>query len=130
MKINYKKKNSKINLIIGVIWFIWFWVGVFTLDRINWYDWGWLVLSLIYILNYFYQRKNQYAEITDEFVKINDPLLGKKLKIEDVKTVRKFAGDYIFKTDKKELTINTQVISSESLNQLNHKIEELGIPWS
>jgi len=130
MKIRYKKKNSKYNLIIGLFWLVWFWVGVFTLDKTNWYDWGMLVISLLYIATYFYQIKYQYAEITADLVKTNDFLIGKKLKIGDVKTVRKFAGDYIFKTATKELTINTQVISSESLNQLNAKIEELGISWS
>ena len=130
MKINYKKKTSKFNLIIGVIWFVWFWVGVITLDRTNWYDWGWLVFILLYIGTYFHQRKHQYAEITDEFIKINDPIFGKKLNINDVITVRKFAGNYIFKTASKELTIDTHLISLESLDKLNQKVEELGIKWS
>ena len=79
----------------------------------------WLVFSAIYIGLYFFQRKYQYAEITDEFIKTLDPIFGKKLELKEVNTVRKFAGDYIFKTDKKELTINTQVITEESLEQLN-----------
>lgn len=130
MKINYKKKNSRFNLIIGIIWFVYFWICVLAFEDTSWRDYGWLVISIVYIGNYFYQRKYQYAEITDEFIRTLDPIFGKKLELKEVNTVRKFAGDYIFKTDKKELTINTQVITEESLEQLNHKVDELGIQWT
>jgi hypothetical protein len=45
---------------------------------------------------------------------VNKPF-GKKISLTEIKQIKKFAGDYILKTDKTELTINTQIIDEKSL---------------
>jgi hypothetical protein len=60
---------------------------------------------------------------------VNGPL-GKKLKLTEIKRIKKFAGDYILKTDKKELTINTQFIEPNSMVELNAELEKLNIEWT
>lgn len=60
---------------------------------------------------------------------MNGPL-GKKLKLTEIKRIKKFAGDYILKTDKKELTINTQFIEPNSMVELNAELEKLNIEWT
>lgn len=49
---------------------------------------------------------------------------GKKIDLKEVKQFRSFAGDYIFKTEKSKLTINTQLIEEESLKELNMELEK------
>ena len=48
----------------------------------------------------------------------------KKLNLNEIKRIKKFAGDYFVKTDKKQLTINTQFIEPSSLVELNTELEK------
>lgn len=52
---------------------------------------------------------------------------GKKLNLTEIKRIKKFPRDYILKTDKKELTINTQIIEPDSLAELNTELEKLHV---
>jgi len=96
--------------------------------EVNWIDYGWGLLSLMYFINYFYLKKYKYLAIENGMINVNGPL-GKKLSLNEVKRIKKFGGDYILKTDKKELTICTQFIETDTLNKLNKKLEKLGVVW-
>jgi hypothetical protein len=54
---------------------------------------------------------------------------GKKIKLTDIKEIKKFAGDYIIKTDKKELGINTQLMDPKSLVALDEELAKLNVLW-
>ena len=56
-------------------------------------------------------------------------LFGKKLYLMEIKSIKKFAGDYILKSDTKELTINTQMIDPNSMAMLNNELEKLQVEW-
>ena len=129
MKIAYKKKHLNVNLILGLVWSVWFFVGVFGKEEPNWTDYGWIFFSLMYLGLYFYQKNYKYLTIENGIIKINGPL-GKKLNLTEIKRIKKFAGDYIIKTDKKELTINTQIIDPNSLAELNTELEKLNVKWN
>jgi len=60
---------------------------------------------------------------------VNGPF-GKKLILTEIKRIKKFAGDYILKTDEKELTINTQIIDPNSLAELNAELKKLNVEWN
>ncbi|MGB1210205.1 MAG: hypothetical protein ACPG41_02200, partial [Lacinutrix venerupis] len=125
----YKKRHMNINLIFGLVWLIWFFIGILTKDEPNWTDYGWIVISAMYLVGYFYQRQNKYLTIENGIIKINSPF-GKKLNLTEIKRIKKFAGDYILKTDNKELTINTQIIDPNSLAELNAELEKLNAEWN
>lgn len=129
MKIGYKKRHLNVNLILGIVWFIWFFVGVFEKEKPNWTDYGWIVISLLYLGLYFYQRNYKYLTIENGIITVNGPF-GKKLNLTEIKRIKKFAGDYILKTDKKELIINTQIIDPNSLAELNAELEKLNVEWN
>ncbi|PJA04971.1 MAG: hypothetical protein COX71_09130 [Flavobacteriales bacterium CG_4_10_14_0_2_um_filter_35_18] len=129
MKIGYKKKHLNVNLIIGLFWLIWFFVRVFEKNDPNWTDYGWIVISLMYLGLYFYQKNYKYLTIENGIINVNGPF-GKKLNMTEIKRIKKFAGDYILKTDKKELTINTQIIDPNSLAELNAELEKLNVEWN
>jgi len=128
MKISYKKKHLNINLILGLVWLVWFFVGVFVNEEPNWTDYGWLIISLSYLGLYFYQKHYTYLTIENGMININGPF-GKKLNMNDLKQIKKFAGDYILKTDQKELTINTQIIDPNSLAQLDAELKKTNVAW-
>ncbi|APU10245.1 hypothetical protein QYR09_08085 [Cellulophaga lytica] len=129
MKIRYKKRHLNINLILGIIWLVWFFVFDFNKEEMNRTDYGWLVISIAYLSIYFYQKQNKYLTIENGIIKINSPF-GRKLNLTEIKRIKKFAGDYIIKTDKKELTINTQIIDPNSLAELNAELEKLNVEWN
>ena len=129
MRIGYKKRHMNINLIFGLVWLVWFFIGILTKDEPNWTDYGWIVISAMYLVGYFYQRQNKYLTIENGIIKINSPF-GKKINLTEIKRIKKFAGDYILKTDNKELTINTQIIDPNSLAELNTELEKLNVEWN
>lgn len=129
MKIKHKRRQLKINLIIGIFWLFYFIILLNINEKNHWIDYGWILISLMCFINYFYQKKYNYVVIKNGVINVNGPL-GKKLNLTEIKRIKKFAGDYILKTDKKELTINTQFIEPNSLVELNAELEKLNIEWT
>lgn len=85
-------------------------------------------MSVLYLGLYFYQRENQYLLIENGFIKYNT-LYGRKLDLSEIKAIRKFAGDYVLKSDKKDFKIDTQVIDPDSLVHLNAELNKLEVDW-
>ncbi|MBT2162011.1 hypothetical protein [Zobellia barbeyronii] len=52
----------------------------------------------------------------------------KKMNLNEITQVKKFAGDYILKTKREELTIYTQVIDEDSLADLDAVLSQLDLP--
>ena len=93
-----------------------------------WISYFWMAFSVLCIINYYFQKTYQYLSIENGIIKINEPF-GKKLKLSEIQKIKKIAGDYILKTDHKELTINTQLIEPKSLILLNSELEKLNAVW-
>ena len=129
MKIGYKKRQLNVNLIFGLIWLVWFFVGVFGKEELNWTDYGWIFIPLMYLGLYLHQKNYKYLTIENGIINVNGPF-GKKLNLTEIKRIKKFAGDYILKTDKSELTINTQIIDPKSLTKLNTELKKLNVEWN
>jgi len=128
MKIKYKKQPLLFYLTAGLFWLIFFIVILFEKERLNWIDYGWIVMSFVYLGIFYFQKKYKYITIEDGIIRINGPL-GKELKLIEIKRIKKFAGDYIIKTDQKEMTINTQIIDPNSLKELDVELEKLDVVW-
>ena len=95
----------------------------------NWFDYGWFVFSGIYLIIYFYQKKEKYLTLENGFINQNWPF-GKKMNLNEIKRIRHFAGDYILKSENKELTINIQLIDEESLLELKTELKKLNAEWN
>ncbi|WP_034058515.1 hypothetical protein [Lacinutrix jangbogonensis] len=129
MRIGYKKRNLNINLILGIVWLILGLLSLIFSGENRWYDYRYLVFGILYMILYFYQKRNKYLTIENGILKINGSF-GKKINLTEIKRIKKFAGDYILKTDKKELTINTQIIDPKSLAELNTELGKLNVEWN
>jgi hypothetical protein len=81
-----------------------------------------------FVVKYFYQKKHNYLTITDNSISLNDLFL-RKLELTEIKSIEKYAGNYILKTDKKTLTIDTTIIEPNSLITLNAALEKLKVEW-
>ncbi len=129
MKITYNKKQYNLNLFIGTIWLTFFALKLFFGNDFSWLDYGWLVIAFAYFGTYYYQRKYDYVTIENGVVNVNGPF-GKKINLDEVKQIKKFAGDYILTSDKKELTINTQKIQPNLLAKLDAALEKLNVAYT
>ena len=100
MKIKFKKKRLRVNLILGIVWIILGTLNLLTDDKIRWTDYGYLVIGILYVGHYFYDLKNQYLTIENGTIRKNG-LYGywKKINLNEINWIKKFAGDYILKTD-------------------------------
>ena len=128
MKIKYRNRHLNINLALGMVWLLWFITIYFSSEGTDWHDYGVGLFSMIYFGLYLYQRQNKYLTISDGWIKKNSPF-GKKIKLGEVDRIRKFAGDYILKTDSKEFVINTLIIAPESIKDLDGELQKLDVTW-
>lgn len=126
MKIPYKKRQTKIHLIFGVAWLTFFLIGFTFSTKLHWTSYGYLLISLAYLTIYFYQKRYNYVSMEKGFLTVNGPF-GKRTGLQEIKRIKKFAGDYIVKTNNKELTIHSQMLEPDSLIELDTKFEKLNI---
>lgn len=56
-----------------------------------------------------------------------DHLFGKKMILADVKEIKQIAGDYILRTGKTKMTINTLLINEDALADLNAELMKLNV---
>ena len=129
MKIKFKKKRLYINLILGLVWLA---LGILNLtedDKIRWTDYGYLVAGILYIGHYLYDLTNQYLTIENGTIRKNGLYgFGKRINLNEINWIKKFARDYTLKTHQRELKINTELIDKDSLTELNKILAELNLP--
>lgn len=125
MKIKFKRKLVKLHLFFAVMWTTLFIVQLFlNPEEMHWSAYGWLVLALGYFGIFFYQHKYPYLNIGSERMCINGPL-GKNVYYNQIKDIKKFAGDYTLSTQQQEVTINGQLLDQHSKDQLEIELEKL-----
>jgi hypothetical protein len=125
MKIRFTKKRLKYYLIFGIIWLV---LGtaavIFNSD--NFFNYGYLLMGVLYLGTYLFEKNKQYLTIENGIISKNH-LIPKKINLNEIKRIKKFAGDYILKTDLTELRINTELIEKKSLAELNTVLENLNL---
>jgi len=126
MKILYRKNRHNFNLIFGILFLSICLLRIFTRDNTSWSESCFLTIALTYFGTYFYEKKNQYLTIENGVISVNKPF-GKKINLNEIKQIEKYAGDYTLKTDKTKLKINTQIIELNSLSELDAVLEKLNV---
>jgi hypothetical protein len=123
MKINFTKKQLYLHLIYALLFSI---TGLPLLfkDTDIWTVVVALLLPISFVLRYVYQKKYQYATIENGRIRKNK-LFRKEVQLSAIKTIEKYAGSYILKTDTQKLTIDTTIIAPNSLAELNAALEKL-----
>ena len=127
MTIAYKKKYLNINLIYALLFTVT--LFPFTLNSAeNWM----LIIGILspasFIAKYFYQKQKKYLTIEDERIRVNN-IFGKGINLNEIKTIEKYAGDYILKTGNKKLKIDTTIIEPTELSNLNCVLKKLNVKF-
>jgi len=128
LKIPYRYKKYNFNLILGVIWFLFSLTGIVFKVNPEWTDYVWFILSLMYFGLYYYEVKYNYVEIKEGFIKVNGPL-GKKLKLNEITTIKHFAGSYILKSKQNEITVELSAIDDSYIEEFKRELKKLEVEW-
>jgi hypothetical protein len=123
MKIDYTKTYLNLSLMYALIFSI---TGLSSLliDADPWMLVVAILLPISFVLKYVYQKKYQYLTIENGSIRKND-FFKKELQLSEIRTIEKYAGNYILKTDTKKLRIDTSSIAADSLMELNAALEKL-----
>jgi hypothetical protein len=128
MTLKFKHKKILPNLILGCVWLVYSLCLIMFKEPISWYDYIWLLFSVIYFAIYFYQKKEQYITLKDGVIKQNWPF-GKTILLKDITKVKYFAGDFIITSKTKTLTINTQLLEETSYKYLKTELKNTNADW-
>ncbi len=115
------------SLALGIVWIIFGTISFIGDDDIRWTNYGYLLAGILYIGQYLWNISNQYLTIENGIIKKNS-INGKKINLNEITWIKKFAGDYTLKTKNLELKINTDLIDEKSLTELNKVLGTLTLP--
>ena len=125
MKIRFTKKRLKHYKIYGILWSV---LGItaiiFNPDNI--FNYGYLIIGILHFGTYFFENNKQYLTIENGIISKNH-LIPKKIKLNEINRIKKFAGEYLLETDSTELRINTELIEEKSLTALNTVLQNLNL---
>tara|TARA_B110000208_G_scaffold75519_1_gene97108 strand:+ start:135 stop:524 length:390 start_codon:yes stop_codon:yes gene_type:complete len=129
MRIQYEKKQVNLNLYLGLLWLVNGIIQTVRNENVDLFDYFWFLISGIYLLIYFYQKKEKYLTLENGIIKQNWPF-GKKMKLKEIKGIKHFSGEYILKSELKKMKINISLIESESLSKLKTELKKLDVEWN
>ena len=125
MKIRFTKKRLKHYLIFGILWLV-FGTTAVIFDSENVFNYVHLIIGILYFGTYLFENNKQYLTIENGIISKNH-LIPKKINLNEIRRINKFAGDYILKTDSTELRINTELIEEKSLEELHTLLDNLNL---
>lgn len=130
-KIRYSKERLRINLRMGIFFIS---IGI-ILVLLSYLTGEWKEISIksvgvgqfgagiFMIILYYFENRKQYLTMENGELTKNT-LFPKKIKLNQIKSIREFAGDLKLITDKNEIVIDTQIIDPNSLVELKNELNK------
>ncbi len=130
MKIEYKRSLLYFYLAFGIFWIVLSLISFFTNVERTWFSYTYIIMGLTYIVLYINFKKKKYIIIENGSLTINGFLWKKNsINLSEIKSIKKFAGDYTIKTNNEELKISIDSINKNQLPKFNSELEKLNIEW-
>ena len=102
----YNIKNQRYFIIVGGLFILLAGIELIASNEIRYFN---ITLALLYIAPYFYHKKVPFLTIQKGVLKQNW-WFGKSIDSKDINEIKYFAGEYIIRSQKKELRIDTHII--------------------
>ena len=102
----YNIKNLRYNIILGGLFILLAGIELIASNEIRYFN---ITLALLYIAPYFYHKKVPFLTIQKGVLKQNW-WFGRSIDSKDINEIKYFAGEYIIRSQKKELRIDTHII--------------------
>ena len=106
IKSRYSIKNQRYYIIAGGLFILLAGIELIASNEIRYFN---ITLALLYIAPYFYHKKVPFLTIQKGVFKQNW-WFGKSIDSKDINEIKYFAGEYIIRSQKKELRIDTHII--------------------
>jgi hypothetical protein len=106
IKFRYSIKNQRYYIIAGGLFILLAGIELIASNEIRYFN---ITLALLYIAPYFYHKKVPFLTIQKGVFKQNW-WFGKSIDSKDINEIKYFAGEYIIRSQKKELRIDTHII--------------------
>jgi len=106
IKLRYNIKNQRFYIIVGGLFILLAGIELIASNEIRYFN---ITLALLYIAPYFYHKKVPFLTIQKGVLKQNW-WFGKSIDSKDINEIKYFAGEYIIRSQKKELRIDTHII--------------------
>lgn len=106
IKLRYNIKNQRYFIIAGGLFILLAGIELIASNEISYFN---ITLALLYIAPYFYHKKVPFLTIQKGVLKQNW-WFGKRIDSKDINEIKYFAGEYIIRSQKKELRIDTHII--------------------
>ena len=106
IKLRYNIKNQRYYIIAGGLFILLAGIELIASNEIRYFN---ITLALLYIAPYFYHKKVPFLTIQKDVLKQNW-WFGKSIDSKDINEIKYFAGEYIIRSQKKELRIDTHII--------------------
>ena len=106
IKLRYNIKNQRYYIIAGGLFILLAGIELIASNEIRYFN---ITLALLYIAPYFYNKKVPFLTIQKGVLKQNW-WFGKSIDSKDINEIKYFAGEYIIRSQKKELRIDTHII--------------------
>jgi len=107
IKLRYNIKNQRYFIIAGGLFILLAGIELIASNEIRYFN---ITLALLYIAPYFYHKKVPFLTIQKGVFKQNW-WFGKSIDSKDINEIKYFAGEYIIRSQKKELRIDTHIIN-------------------
>lgn len=128
MKIPYKRKRDYMGFTSSILLGVYGGVGLLkeTSNTINYIA---LICSILFLLSFFFDKRTYYLTLKNGKLRTGK-LFGEKINLLDIKQVIENKEKYILKTNKSELIIDTKLMDSESLDELETELNNLEVEWN
>lgn len=113
-------------LYFGLAWAFLGFLSLLSTDELRWIDYGYLLISLLYVGRYIYESRNQYLVIEAEKI-YKKSLFSKAMDLSKIESISAVAGNYILKTEGREMKIEVGLIDEASLLELNRILSQLDL---
>lgn len=123
--IPYSAKHLRNSLIFGILWLV---IGLLDIVFTEpfWTAYGFLLIGFLYLGSYAYMKIFKYITIDNGYIWGNKPFT-KKINLSEIKTIKKFAGDYTLTTDHHQLKIHTGIVDPGSLAKLDAELTKIAV---
>ena len=115
-------------LISSILWGIFAINGILK-DEMKTFEYLAVFCSIAYLIYFLFDKKEYYLTIKNGILKTGK-FLGKEIKLSEIETIIEKENKIILKNNKSELTIETEIIDSESLSEFKSELKKLNAEWN
>ncbi|MGE4347863.1 MAG: hypothetical protein AB7D46_10675 [Flavobacteriaceae bacterium] len=123
MKFPYKKFTNRLNLTMGILWFVMFGTD-FIIDNASWFTFFEFIFCMFFLFQYVYGTQKGYFEITQNTIKLYQ-IPTKEIKIKNITDIKKVFDEYQIISPKTTIKISTQSLDKEHKELFEQKITEI-----